>query len=148
MVDFEETIDRKDWLSSYIDFIGTLEVFLKVDSIFIDDLLVQVELHQGSALSLLLIIVLVALSREIWPRCPEELLYANDVTVVNETLQGFKRRLEAWKGALKLKRLRVNFKKTKKTISSKNAGKVTGKSKFSCAVCRMGVGNIFILCQF
>lgn len=47
MVDFEETIDRKDWLSSYIDFIGTLEVFLKVDSIFIDDLLVQVELHQG-----------------------------------------------------------------------------------------------------
>ena len=39
------------------------------------------------------------LSREIRSGCPEELLYAGDLVVVSETLEGLKRRLEAWKGA-------------------------------------------------
>ena len=36
---------------------------------------------------LLFIIVLVALSKEIWPKCLEELLYANDLAVVNAIIQ-------------------------------------------------------------
>ena len=36
---------------------------------------------------LLFIIVLVALSKEIWPKCLEELLYANDLAVVDAIIQ-------------------------------------------------------------
>ena len=46
---------------------------------------------------LFFIIVLEALSREIRSGCPEELLYADDLAFVSETLQGLKGRLEAWK---------------------------------------------------
>ena len=55
--------------------------------------------------------------------CSEELLYDDDFALVNETLEGMKGRLEAWKGALKSERLRVNVKKTKIMISSENVGK-------------------------
>ena len=50
-------------------------------------------------------------------------------------LEGLEGRLEAWKGALESKLLRINFKKTK-MISSENAGKITIEIKFRCAFCR------------
>ena len=51
--------------------------------------------------TLLFILVLEARSREIRLGCPEELLYADDLVLVKETLEGMKERLEAWKRALK-----------------------------------------------
>ena len=60
-------------------------------------------------------------------------------------LVGLMGRLDAWKGALESKRLRVNV-KTKKMISSEKAGKVTIKAKFPCVVCRNDVGSNSILC--
>ena len=51
------------------------------------------------------------------------------------SVEDLKRRLEAWKGALKSKRSRVKVKKTKIMISSENAGKVTEDSKSPCTVC-------------
>ena len=62
--------------------------------------------------------MLEVLSREIRAGCPEELLYGNDLTLVSEILQGLKGRLEAWKGALESKGLRVKVKKTKMMIGS------------------------------
>ena len=62
--------------------------------------------------------MLEVLSREIRVGCPEELLYGNDLTLVSEILQGLKGRLEAWKGALESKGLRVKVKKTKMMIGS------------------------------
>ena len=41
--------------------------------------------------------------------------------------------------------MRVNVKKTKMVISSKNNGKVTVEGKFPCAVCRKGIGSKSIL---
>ena len=56
---------------------------VRVNGTFNDDFLVQVGLHQGSVLSLLLfIIVLQVLSRKIRSECPEELLYADDLVLV------------------------------------------------------------------
>ena len=46
---------------------------------------------------LFFIIVLEALSREIRSGCPEELLYADDLAFVSETLEGLKGRLEVRK---------------------------------------------------
>ena len=46
-------------------------------------------------LSLYFSTVLEPLSREIRSRCPEELLYADDLALVSELLEGLKGRLEA-----------------------------------------------------
>ena len=59
---------------------------------------------------LLFFILLDALHREVKSGCPEELLYADHLALVNETLQGVKAILEALKAALKSKGLRVNVK--------------------------------------
>ena len=74
---------------------------VRVNGTFSADFLVQFGLHQGSVLSFLLfIIVLEALSREIRPGCPKELLCADDLALVSETFECLKGRLEAWTGAL------------------------------------------------
>ena len=64
---------------------------------FNDNFLVQVGLHQGSALCpLSLIMLLEELCREIRSGSPEEFLYADDLTLVGESLEGFKLRNEYW----------------------------------------------------
>lgn len=72
-------------------------------------------------LSILLFIMLEALSREIKSRWPEELPYANYLALVSESIEGVKRRVEACKGALESNGLRVNLKTTKMMICSENA---------------------------
>ena len=57
-------------------------------------------------------------------------------------------RLEAWKGILETKGLRVNVKKTRVMITSKNTEKLTEEGKFPLAVWRKSVGSNSILCQF
>ena len=122
---------------------------VRVNGIFSDYFLVQVGSHQDLVLSLLSIaIVLEALSREIRSGCLEKLLYADNVTLFSKTLEGLKGKLETWKRVLESKWLRVNVKKTKMMIRSKNAVKVTIDGKFPCAVYRKGLGSNFILCQF
>ena len=44
--------------------------------------------------------MLETLSREIRSQCQEELIYSDDLTLVSETLEGLKGRLESWKEAL------------------------------------------------
>ena len=57
---------------------------VRINGPFINDFLVQVELHQDSVLSpLLLIIVLEALTRETTSGYPEELLYTEDLALVS-----------------------------------------------------------------
>ena len=70
--------------------------------------------------SVILIIVMEALFREIRSGYPEKLLYTDDLTLVSETFEGPKGRLGAWKGDLGSKGLRVNVKKTKMMITSEN----------------------------
>ena len=79
---------------------------------------------------LLCTIILEILSREIRPGFLEELLYAEDLTLVSEIFQGLKSRLKAWKGTVESEGLTVNVKTTKILISNENAGKVTMEDKF------------------
>ena len=75
---------------------------------------VKVDVHQGSVLSpLLLIIVLEALSREFRSGVPWEDLYADDLVIIAESLEECVRRLLTWKEAMEEKGLRVNAGKTK-----------------------------------
>ena len=59
-----------------------------VDNCFSNSFNVNVRVHQGSVLSpLLFIIVLEALSQEFRTGCPWELLYADDLVIIVETIE-------------------------------------------------------------
>ena len=102
-------------------------------------------LHQGSVSNPLFIIGLEILYREIRSGSSEELVYADDLTLVCETLEGLGGKLAAWKWALESKKLTVNVKNTDMMINNENVGKVTVEGKFPCAV-RKGVCSSSILC--
>jgi len=74
-------------------------------------------MHQGSALrSLLFVIVMEALSREIRVALPWE-LYADDAFVIAETKDDQIKRFNEWKDNMENRGMRVNMNKTKVMIS-------------------------------
>ena len=74
--------------------------------------------HQGSVLSpLLFILVLEALSRQFHTGVPWELLYADDLAVMADSLEECIARLKVWKEGIERKGLRVNMKKRKLMVS-------------------------------
>ena len=87
---------------------------VRVGSEYSDPIDVSVGVHQGSVLSpLLFIIVMEALSQEFGTGCPWELLYADDLVIVAETLEELKSQLKQWKNGLESKGLKVNVAKPK-----------------------------------
>ena len=65
---------------------------------------VKVGMHQGSALSpLLFVIVMEAISREFRVTLPWELLYADDLAVIAETEDELIKRLNEWKDNVETK---------------------------------------------
>ena len=64
----------------------------------------KVGVHQGSVLSpLLFVIVMEALSQEYRLGCPWELLYADDLVLMAESVEELKERLVLWKQNLEEK---------------------------------------------
>jgi len=75
---------------------------------------VKVGMHQGSALSpLLFVIVMEAISTEFRVALPWELLYADDLAVIAETEKELIKRLNEWEHNMESKGMRVNMNKTK-----------------------------------
>ena len=71
---------------------------IRVNGSYSDEFAVKVGVPQGSILSpLLFIIVLEALSREFRTGCPWELLYADDLVLIVETLDLLMEKLKLWK---------------------------------------------------
>ena len=88
-----------------------------------------------------------ALSRGFKIGCPWDLLYANDLVIVAESLYGLKMRLKNWKEGLEVKGLKVNIGKTKFMCSRHNAPNMKITSvKFPCGLCWKGVGANLIFC--
>ena len=108
---------------------------------------VGVGLHQVSVLSpLLFILVLEALSRQFRTGVPWELLYADDLAVMADSLEECIARLKVWKEGMERKGLRVNMKKTKLMVSGLGLDLLRNSGAFPCAVCRSGVGVNSIQC--
>ena len=114
---------------------------VRVNGQYSKELGVGVGVHQGSVLSpLLFILVLEALSRQFRTGVPWELLYADDLAVMAESLEECIARLKVWKEGMEGKGLRVNMEKTKLMDLLGDSG------GFPCAVCRSGVGVNSIQC--
>ena len=70
----------------------------RVERCYSDSFGVNVGVHQGSVLSsLLFIIVLEALSQELCSGRPWEILYADDLVIISESLKELLRKLATWK---------------------------------------------------
>jgi len=97
-------------------------------------------MHQGTALShLLLVILMEALSREFTVALLWELLYTDDLVVIAETEDDLIKRLNEWKDFVENRGMRVNVNKTKVMISGEWQ-KVTQKvERWPCGVCGRGV---------
>jgi len=71
---------------------------------------VKVSMHQGSALSsLLFVMVMEALSREFRVALPWELLYEDDLVVIAEIQNHLIKRLNEWKDNMENRGMRVNM---------------------------------------
>ena len=120
---------------------------VRVNGQLSDEFEVQVGVHQGSVLSpLLFILVLEALSREFRTGVPWELLYADDLVIVERSLEACIEKLKGWKAGLEQKGLSVNMAKTKFMVSGVGLDTLSDSGKDPCAVCRKGVGSNSIFC--
>ena len=121
---------------------------VRINGKYSEDFNVNVGVHQGLVLSpLLFIIILEALSREFHTGVPWELLYADDLALIAESLEECIEKFEAWKSGMESKGLRVNSKKMKFMVSCIGLGQLRDSGAFPCGVCRTGVGANSILCS-
>ena len=73
---------------------------------------VNVGMHQGSALSpLLFVIVMETISREFRGALPWKVLYPDDLVVIAETEEDLIKRLNEWKNNVQDRGMRVNMNK-------------------------------------
>ena len=121
---------------------------LRVNGQYSDEFGVWVGLHQGSVLSpLLFILLLEALSWEFRTGVPWELLYADDLGVIADTLEECITKLKAWRNGMETRGLTVNMKKKKIMISGAGLDVLRNSGTFPCTVCRSGVGAKSISCS-
>ena len=78
---------------------------------------------------------------------PWELLYAEDLAVMADSLQECIERLKVWKEGLERKGLRVNVRKTGLMVSGPGLDLPPDSEAFPCAVCRGSVGVNSIQCS-
>jgi len=108
---------------------------------------VKISMHQGSALSLLLsVIVMEGLSREFRVALPWELLYEHDLVVIAETEDDLIKRLNEWKDNMETRDMRVNMNKTKVMINWEWQNVMQKAVRWSCGVCGRGIGNNSMQC--
>ena len=87
---------------------------VRVNGQYSEEFGVGVGVHQDSVLSpLLFILVPEVLSREFHTGVPWELLYADDLAVIADTLAECITKLKVWKNGMENRGLSVNIKKTK-----------------------------------
>ena len=115
---------------------GTLEEFV-----------IEVGVHQGSALSpLLFITVMEELSKECRGEGPWELLYADDIVLTAETKNDVEQLLCGWKSSIEKRGMKVNLEKTKAMVTGKKQQETMKSGKWPCGCCGKGVGVNSILC--
>ena len=86
------------------------------------------------------------LCREFCTSCPLELLYANDLVLIAETLDLLREKSKLWKDNMKNKALHVNMEKTEVMICEEGLDTVKPSGKYPCSVCIKGVERNSIFC--
>ena len=110
---------------------------VKVGTHFSEEFEVNVGVHQGSVLSpLLFAIVVDVVANKIKEGMLQEILYADDIVLIAESMTELHEKFYGWKSALESKGLKVHLLKTKVMVSK--IGQVTVKPccmKDTCGIC-------------
>jgi len=108
---------------------------------------VRVGVHQGSILSpLLFVIVMEAVTRETRRGLPWELLYADDLVLMADSMDELSSKIKKWKDYLEKKGMKVNVGKTKWLVSGEET-ELKSTSKWPCGVCGKGVSSNSVQCS-
>ena len=120
---------------------------VSVDSELSESFVVKVGVHQGSVLSpLLFIAVMDVLSEGVREGLLFEILYADDLVIMAESMKELERKYTEWKNSLESKGLRVNVGKTK--IMSGDGVKTEVRSEIDpCSGCGLRVKRNSIRCN-
>ena len=112
-----------------------------------EDFEIGVGVHQGSALSpLLFIVVMEEATREGRQGDPWELLYADDLVLTAESMGEVEAKFRDWKQKMERRGLKVNIGKTKLMVTGRENMERVQSGRFPCGVCGRGVGANSILC--
>ena len=108
---------------------------------------VKVGVHQGSVLSpLLFSIVIDQASKDCRSGLPWELLYADDLVLLDSSKESLVTRVKAWKEGLSSKSMKINALKSKIMHSSNTCSGTRLSGEWPCGVCGCGVGANLIKC--
>ena len=119
---------------------------VRINNQLSDELGVNVGVHHGSVLSpILFILVLEALSRELRIDVPWELLYADDLVLISESLDDCISKFKKWKLEIENEGLRMNSKETKFMLFGSEYLRDSGA--FPCSICRKGAGVNSVFCS-
>ena len=104
---------------------------------------VKVGVHQGSVLSpLVFAIVVDVVTESVRNGLMSELLYADDLVLISETMEGLREKFWKWKEAFESKGLKVNLGKTKVVVGGAE-GEVSVSKVDPCGICGKRV-----ICKF
>ena len=113
-----------------------------------EDFGIGVGVHQGSALSpLLFILVMEEATKDRRKGGLMEMLYADDLVLTGGSKEEVEEMFKKWKEDMESKGLKVNIQKTKMLISGSEESPPLQSRRFPCGVCGRGVGANSILCQ-
>jgi len=96
--------------------------------------------------SLLFVIVIEALSRELRVALRWELLYADDLVLIAETEDDLIERLNEWKDNVYNRCMKVNMNETNVMISTEWQKVMKKPVRWPCGVCCRGIGSNSIQC--
>ena len=162
-VDLEMTFDRVprkalEWamrkkeipyffIKSVMSLYEVVKTWVWVDSELSEEFEVKVGMHQWSVLSPFLLQLWWMFSLNGHERVLSELLYADDLVLMSETIEGLRNKFIKWRKAFESKGLNVNLGKTKVMISGGITKDGLSKSKVDpCGFCSLRVKANSFLC--
>ncbi len=108
---------------------------------------IRVGVHQGSALSpLLFIVVMQEAAKEARREGLKELLYADDLVLFAESEKEAVEKFRTWKREMERRGLRVNIEKTKVVKSGEELRIRMESGRYPCGCCGRGVGENSVWC--
>ena len=107
---------------------------------------VKVGLHQGSVLSPLVFAIMVdGVTESVRNGLISEMLYADDLVLMSETMEGLREKFWKWKETFKSKGLKENLGKTKVVVSGAE-GELSVSKVDPCGICGKRVMANSVLC--
>ena len=107
---------------------------------------IRMGVHQGSALSPLLFVIVMEEATKEERRSLWELLYADDLVITAETSEEASIRFNNWKKAMEKRGLKVNMEKTKVMVTGRQPNRRQEEGRYPCGCCGKNVGVNSVLC--